>query len=275
MPSLYIVATPIGNLEDISLRALRVLKEVDLIAAEDTRRTRCLLSAHKIKTRLTSYHEHNKKAKLPYLLEQLKQKDIALVSEAGMPGLSDPGYELITAAIEHGIPVVPIPGASALTTALVVSGLPIDRFIYLGFLPARAGERRRLLKSVADQPYTIVAFEAPHRLIASLKDLQEILGDRQLAVCRELTKLHEEVFRGRISEAIEHFAQPRGEFTLVIAGKKPAEPEPDAEIEQKLSALYNQGTSAREAISQVSHATGIGRKKLYRTWLKIAGGTER
>jgi len=275
VPSLYIVATPIGNLEDISLRALRVLKEVDLIAAEDTRRTRCLLSAYNIKTRLTSYHEHNKKAKLPYLLEQLEQKDIALVSEAGMPGLSDPGYELIVAAIERGIPVVPIPGASALTTALVVSGLRIDRFIYLGFLPARAGERRRLLESVADQPYTIVAFEAPHRLTASLKDIRETLGDRQLAVCRELTKLHEEVFRGTISEAIDHFVQPRGEFTLVIAGGKAEETEPDAEIEQKLSELYHQGTSAKEAVSRISRTTGIRRKKLYQTWLKIAGGTER
>lgn len=246
-----------------------------MIAAEDTRRTRRLLSTYNIKTPLTSYHEHNKKAKLPYLLEQLEHKDIALVSEAGMPGLSDPGYELITAAIERGITVVPIPGASALPTALVVSGLPIDRFVYLGFLPARAGERRRLLKSMADQPHTIVAFEAPHRLASTFKDLQEILGDRQIAVCRELTKLHEEVFRGRISEAIEHFVQPKGEFTLVIAGKRPREAEVDIEVEKRLSILHDRGLGAKQAISRVSQDTGIRKKKLYQTWLKIAGGTER
>jgi 16S rRNA (cytidine1402-2'-O)-methyltransferase len=252
-----------------------VLKEVDLIAAEDTRRTRCLLSTYNINTRLTSYHKHNNKAKLPYLLEQLKEKNIALVSEAGMPGLSDPGYELITAAIERNIPVIPIPGASALTTALVVSGLPISRFLYLGFLPGRAGERRRLLKSIADQPYTIVAFEAPHRLISSLRDIREILGDRQLAACRELTKIHEEVFRGTVTQALEHFVQPRGEFTLVIAGKTPEELEISGEIRQKLSALHRQGAGAREAISQISRETGIRKKKLYQVWLEITGGTKK
>ncbi len=256
------------------MRALRVLKEVSLIAAEDTRTTRRLLSAYNIKTPLTSYHEHNEKSKLSYLLECLKEKDIALVSEAGMPGLSDPGYELITAAIEHNIAVVPIPGASALTTALVVSGLPTARFLYLGFLPARRGERQRLLRSVADEPYTLVAFEAPHRLTSCLKDLKEILGDRRLAVCRELTKVHEEVFRGRISEAIDHFVQPRGEFTLVIAGEEPTPPEPDLNVEQQLQMLYHQGIGAREAISRVSRATGIRRKKLYQLWLRISGGSK-
>lgn len=245
-----------------------------MIAAEDTRTTRHLLSKYKIRTPLTSYHEHNKKSKLPYLLRCLEEKDIALVSEAGMPGLSDPGYELIAAAIERNIPVVPVPGPSALTTALAVSGLPVDRFLYLGFLPARRRERQRLLRSVADEPYTIVAFEAPHRLISCLEDLKEILGDRRLAVCRELTKLHEEVFRGRISEAIKHFSQPRGEFTLVIAGREPTEPEPDAQVEKELHALHQQGISAREAISRVSQTTGIRRKKLYQLWLKIVGGTE-
>lgn len=275
MPSLYIVATPIGNLEDISLRALRVLQEVNLIAAEDTRTTRHLLRTYNIRTPLVSYHEHNKESRLPYLLECLKERDIALVSEAGMPGLSDPGYELIAAAIERSIPVVPVPGPSALTTALVVSGLPTNRFLYLGFLPARRGQRQRLLRSVADEPYTIVAFEAPHRLASSLKDLRDILGDRRLAVCRELTKLHEEVFRGTVSEAIDHFAQPRGEFTLVIAGKEPAEPEPDAEIERELQRLQRRGVSAREAITKVSQATGIRRKKLYQLWLRTFGGAER
>ena len=231
MPTLYVIATPIGNLEDISLRALRLLREVKLVAAEDTRTTRHLLNAYEIKTSLTSYHEHNKKAKLGYLLSCLEKDDIALVSEAGMPGLSDPGYEFITAAIARGIPVVPIPGASAVTTALVVSGLPTEQFVYLGFLPRRQGKRRRLFNSVANEPRTIVAFEAPHRLRETLSDIQETLGDRQLAICRELTKFYEEVFRGKVSQAIEHFTEPRGEFTLVIGGK--AEEKVTRRLEEK------------------------------------------
>jgi len=219
MPVLYVIATPIGNLEDISLRALRLLREVKLIAAEDTRTTRHLLNAHNIKTPLTSYHEHSKKAKLDYLLNYLEKEDLALVSEAGMPGLSDPGYELIVAAIERGISVVPIPGASAVITALVVSGLPTDQFLYLGFLPRRKGQRQRLLSSIVDEPRTIVAFETPHRLKKALSDIEEIIGNRRLSVCRELTKVHEEIFRGRVSQAREHFVEPRGEFTLVIEGK--------------------------------------------------------
>ena len=219
MPVLYVIATPIGNLEDISLRALRLLQEVKLIAAEDTRTTRHLLNAHNIKTPLTSYHEHSKRAKLDYLLNYLEKEDLALVSEAGMPGLSDPGYELIVAAIERGISVVPIPGPSAVVTALVVSGLPTDQYLYLGFLPRRKGQRQRLLSSVVDEPRTIVAFETPHRLRETLIDVEEILGNRRLSVCRELTKVHEEIFRGRVSQAREHFREPRGEFSLVIEGK--------------------------------------------------------
>jgi len=219
MPVLYVIATPIGNLEDISLRALCLLQEVKLIAAEDTRTTRHLLNAHNIKTPLTSYHEHSKRAKLDYLLNYLDKEDIALVSEAGMPGLSDPGYKLIVAAIERGISVVPIPGASAVITALVVSGLPTDQFIYLGFLPRRKGQRQRLLNSIVDERRTIVAFETPHRLREALSDIEEILGNRRLSVCRELTKIHEEIFRGRVSQAREYFAEPRGEFSLVIEGK--------------------------------------------------------
>jgi 16S rRNA (cytidine1402-2'-O)-methyltransferase len=219
MPVLYIIATPIGNLEDISLRALRLLREVKLIAAEDTRTTRRLLNAYNIKTPLTSYHEHSERAKLDYLLNYLEKEDMALVSEAGMPGLSDPGYELIVAAIERGIPVVPIPGASAVITALVVSGLPTDQFLYVGFLPRRKGQRQRLLSSIIEEPRTIVAFETPHRLREALSDIEEILGDRRISVCRELTKIHEEIFRGRVSQAKEHFVEPRGEFSLVIEGK--------------------------------------------------------
>ena len=216
---LYIVATPIGNLEDISLRALRILGDVKLIAAEDTRKTRRLLNAYDIETRLISYHEHSNRARLGYLLDYLENEDLALVSEAGMPGLSDPGYELIVAAIEHGISVVPVPGASAVITALVVSGLPTDQFLYVGFLPRRKGQRQRLLSSIVDEPRTIVAFETPHRLREALSDIEEILGKRRLSVCRELTKVHEEIFRGRVSQAREHFVEPRGEFSLVIEGK--------------------------------------------------------
>jgi 16S rRNA (cytidine1402-2'-O)-methyltransferase len=219
MPVLYVIATPIGNLEDISLRALRLLQDVKLIAAEDTRTTRRLLNAYRIKTPLTSYHEHSKRAKLDHLLDYLEKDDLALVSEAGMPGLSDPGYELIVAAIGRGISVVPVPGASAVITALVVSGLPTDQFLYVGFLPRRKGQRQRLLSSIVDEPRTIVAFETPHRLNEALSDIGEILGDRRLSVCRELTKVHEEIFRGRVSQATGHFVEPRGEFSLVIEGK--------------------------------------------------------
>ena len=219
MAILYVVATPIGNLEDISLRALRVLREVKLIAAEDTRKTRRLLNAYNIETPLTSYHEHSKRAKLDYLLSYLEKEDLALVSEAGMPGLSDPGYDLIVAAIERGISVVPVPGPSAVITALVVSGLPTDQFVYVGFLPRRKGQRQRLLNSIVDEPRTIVAFEAPHRLREALTDIEEILGDRRMSVCRELTKIYEEIFRGRVSQAREYFVEPRGEFSLVIEGK--------------------------------------------------------
>ena len=219
MPALYVIATPIGNLEDISLRALRLLREVKLIAAEDTRTTRRLLTAYDIKTPLTSYHEHSKRAKLDYILDYLEKEDLALVSEAGMPGLSDPGYELIVAAIGRGISVVPIPGASAVITALVVSGLPTDQFVYVGFLPRRKGQRQRLLNSIAEERRTIVAFETRHRLTEVFNEIEEILGDRRLCVCRELTKVHEEIFRGRVSQARDHFAEPRGEFSLVIEGK--------------------------------------------------------
>jgi len=201
------------------LRALKVLRQVELIAAEDTRRTKHLLSKYEVKTPVTSYHEHNKRTKLPRLLRHLEQKDLALVSEAGMPGISDPGYELVAAAIERGVKVAPIPGPSAITAALAASGLPTRQFIYLGFLPRKKGERRKLLQSLSEEQRTLVAFESPHRLRATLEDLRDVLGERRLAIGRELTKLHEEVFYGTPSEALEHFPQPRGEFTLVIAGK--------------------------------------------------------
>ena len=270
MPNLYVVATPIGNLEDISLRALRVLREVRLIAAEDTRKTKRLLNAYGIQTPMTSYHEHNKKTKLDYILNYLKEDDVALVSEAGMPGVSDPGYELIGAATRTGIPVIPVPGPSAVITALVVSGLPTDRFLYLGFLPRRAGARKQALKSVAQEPGTLLILEAPHRLQPTLNDLQLVLGDRQIAVCRELTKLHEEVFRGTISQAIARFTEPRGEFTLVIEGKKEEKHRKSGEdIEKRLCDMYQSGVKAKEAIARVAEETGLSRRELYRSWLKM------
>lgn len=270
MTNLYVVATPIGNLEDISLRALRILREVKLIAAEDTRKTKRLLNAYRIQTPMTSYHEHNKKIKLDYILNHLKEGDIALVSEAGMPGISDPGYELIRASTRAGIQVVPVPGPSAVITALVVSGLPTDRFLYLGFLPRRASARKQALKSVAQETVTLVILEAPHRLQPTLNDLQLLLGDRQIAVCRELTKLHEEVFRGTIGQAIARFAEPRGEFTLVIEGKKAEEHQiSNKDVEQRLCDMYQSGAKTKEAIVRVAGETGISRRELYRTFLKI------
>ncbi len=270
MPSLYVVATPIGNLEDISLRALRTLREVKLIIAEDTRKTKRLLNTHNIKTPTTSYHEHNKWTKLGYILSRLDGEDAALVSEAGMPGISDPGYELIVAASQRGIPIVPIPGPSVVITALVVSGLPAGRFTYIGFLPRRAGDRRRLLQSVADEHGTIIAFESPHRLPAALNDILQVLGDRKVAVCRELTKIHEEVFRGRISQAIEHFTEPRGEFTLVIEGKSEKDkPQLTEDIERRLHNMRLSGVTAKEAITEVAGDTGLSKKELYRAWLRL------
>ena len=220
MSTLYLVATPIGNLEDITLRAIRILTEVSLIAAEDTRKTKRLLSAHKIETPLTSYHEHNKKAKLPRLLKSFQDGNIALVSEAGMPGINDPGYDLVQAALEHNIDVVPIPGASAITTGLAVSGLTAEQFIHLGFLPRKTGQRKKILESVADQPRSIVTFESPHRLLSALKDIDAVMGERRIAVCREMTKIYEEVFRGTAAQALVYFNKPKGEFTLIIGKTK-------------------------------------------------------
>ncbi len=268
---LYIVATPIGNLEDVTLRALETLHEVKLIAAEDTRRTRQLLAAYDIKTPITSYHEHNKRTKLNYIMDCLKDQDVALVSDAGMPGISDPGYELIVACTQQGIPVVPIPGPSVVITALAVSGLDTGRFTYVGFLPRKAGARQQLLKSVADEYATIVVLESPHRLLAALNDILAVLGNRKVAVCRELTKIHEEVFRGEINQAIAHFTKPRGEFTLVIDGKKePEKPKLTPDIKRQLQALRRSGIAAKEAVAKLAEKTGVSRKELYRAWLKLS-----
>jgi len=271
MPTLYVVATPIGNLGDVSLRALRTLSEVKLIAAEDTRRTKRLLVTYDIKTPMTSYHERNKWTKLDYILGCLEEGDVALVSNAGTPGIADPGYELIVAANRRGIPVVPIPGPSVIIMALVVSGLPTEKFVYIGYLPHKASGRQRLLQSVADEYGTIVVLETPHRLLAALNDMLLILGDRRIAVCRELTKLHEEVFRGTISQAIEHFNEPRGEFTLVVEGRGGKDkPQLTEDIERQLHHLRQSGATAKEAIARMSKETGLSRKELYRAWLKLA-----
>jgi 16S rRNA (cytidine1402-2'-O)-methyltransferase len=270
MPTLYVVATPIGNLEDMTFRAVRVLKEVALIASEDTRTTRRLLNHFEIKTPLTSYFEHNKKSKLDYLLSKLVEGDLALVSEAGMPGISDPGYELVVAAHDKGIQVMPVPGASAFISALAVSGLPTDACRYLGFLPRKAGDRKRLLESVAGETVTLAAYEAPHRLLEALHDILSVLGNRRLAVCRELTKLHEEVFLGTVEEALAHFAEPRGEITLIIQGCVEAIPQPESgEVLARLDKIKQSGASAREAVAQVASETGISRRELYREWLKL------
>ena len=273
MGTLYLVATPIGNLEDITLRALRILGEVPLIAAEDTRTTRKLLTHHGIRgQRLLSYTERNRRSRTPAILAALQQGDVALVSDAGTPGISDPGMHLVEAAVAAGYLVAPVPGPSALTAALVASGLPARRFHYLGFLPRQASHRRRLLRQVAALPETLVAFEAPHRLRAALADLRETLGDRRVAVCRELTKLHEEIFRGTLSQALEHFAEPRGECTLIIEGAGDTKPKLQAPegIDDELRALRAQGERARDAVRTVVRHTGRSRQEVYRRWLALS-----
>lgn len=267
MGTLYLVGTPIGNLEDITLRALRTLKEVGLIAAEDTRRARILVRRYEIETPVISYFEGNKLVKLGRVLDALDTGDVALISEAGMPGLSDPGYELVRAAIERGYPVVPVPGPSASVAALVVSGLPSDSFLYLGFLPRRRNERRRLLAEVAGERRTLIAFEAPHRLRKSLADIEAALGDRPLAVCRELTKLYEEMWRGTVSEARAHFekVEPRGEFTLVVGGAPEEGQRWDEEhVRAALKELLAQGMPRPAAARRIAAASGWGRSQVYK-----------
>ncbi len=269
MPALYIVATPIGNLEDITLRALRVLKEVGLIAAEDTRTTNILLRHYNIKTPLTSYHERNKEKKLDYLLQTLQEKDIALVSDAGTPGMSDPGYKLIAAAIEQGITVIPVPGVAAPIAAVMASGLPLQQFTFIGFLPRQKGERRNLLEAISGEKRTLVIFEAPHRVQAALQDIRDILGNRRVAICREMTKIHEEVFRGTVEQAREHFTEPRGEFTLVIEGNTGTTEIETDKLLTELRHLRQKGIPAHEATRQLAEITGLPRKELYRLWLSL------
>lgn len=268
MGTLFLVATPIGNLEDISLRALRVLKEAVLIAAEDTRQTHKLLQRYEISTPAISYHEHNKLSRVDEILNALGSGDVALVSDAGMPGLNDPGYELVSAALRTGNLVSVVPGASAPVAALVISGLPTDAFTYLGYLPRRTVERRRRLAEVVALPYTLIFLETPHRLREALQDLLDVLGDRSVAVARELTKLYEEVFRGSMSQALAHFTQnePRGEFTLVIAGQvgQPAGPWGEDQLTEALRSGLDEGQPASQLASAVAARSGWARREVYR-----------
>jgi 16S rRNA (cytidine1402-2'-O)-methyltransferase len=264
---LYLVATPIGNLEDISARALRVLREVSLIAAEDTRQTGKLLSHFDIHTPTTSYFEHNKLNKLDSILDRLAIGDVALVSDGGFPGISDPGYELVREAIVRGFTVSPIPGPSAVLAALVVSGFPTDAFVFLGFLPRKAGERAKVLQANVADTRTLICLEAPHRLIET--DIARELGNRRVAVCRELTKLYEEVFRGTATEAIAHFSagEVRGEITLVIEGytaDTEAESWDEARIRQSLTDLLAQGVKRKEAAKQVAAQSGWEGRDVYK-----------
>ena len=272
--TLYIVATPIGNLEDITLRALRVLGEVSLVAAEDTRTTRKLLSHYDIDTPCTSYHDHNRVSKLPSILNALEQGDVALVSDAGTPAISDPGAELAVAADQAGYVVVPVPGPSSVTAALSVAGIELDQFIYLGFLPRRGGPRRKLFESLIGDRRALIAFEAPHRVSETLTDIRDTLGDRQVVVCRELTKLHEEVFRGTVTGALRHFVEHRGEFTLIVRGAN-VDSEPDgARAEQAREILHEEskrGRRAKDAITSAS-VTGLSKNDLYRLWVEIREG---
>ena len=272
MPTLYIVATPIGNLEDITLRALRILREVGLIAAEDTRVTRKLLSHYDIHIPLTSFNEHNQAARIPELLAALSENDVALVSDAGTPGVNDPGQSLVQAASIESIPVVVIPGASAVTSAVAVSGLVDEAFLYLGFLPRKQGERAKLLQSLVNETRPVVAFESPHRLRRSLEDMLAMLGDRRIAVCREMTKLYEEVFRGSISDAMAYFVHPKGEFTLVIEGGAQSDRD-DAGMEALARTLLEEmradGAGARHAVTHAIAVTGLSRRRAYALWLDV------
>ncbi len=274
MSTLYLVATPIGNLEDISVRGLRTLREVRLIAAEDTRHTARLLQHYDIHTPCMSYHEHNKLVRLEKVLEALEQGDVALVSDAGTPALNDPGYELVRAVIAAGHAVSPIPGACAPITALVASGLPTDSFLYLGYFPRKRSERERLLKQVSGFPYTLIFLEAPNRVLPALEQMQAELGDRQMAVGRELTKLHEEIFRGSLSKAIKHFSEnpPRGEFTLVVAGctdqpERWTEDQLNKELERRLAG----GESGSQAAAWLAEPSGWSRREIYTHLLQKQG----
>lgn len=271
--TLYIVATPIGNLEDITQRALRVLREVDLIACEDTRHTQKLLNHFGVTTRTISYHEHNERERAAQLCELIEQgSNVALVSDAGTPLISDPGFRIVNAAVERGINVVPVPGTAAFVAALATSGLPTDQFLFAGFLPPRATARRAKLEELRTIPATLVFYEAPHRIATALKDAADVLGNRQAVVARELTKLHEEILRGNLRELAEQFAARniKGEIVLVIGAESTAssttevESASPARLVERVHELETQGTSAKEALKIASRELGIKRAEAYR-----------
>ena len=269
--TLYVVATPIGNLADITQRALQILKDVELIACEDTRHTRKLLQHFGINTKTTSYHEHNENQRGDELLDLLKQgSNIAVVSDAGTPAISDPGFRLVRSAIENEITVVPVPGPSALITALVAAGLPTDEFFFAGFLPARASARQTRLRELASVPGTLIFYEAPHRLAATLKDAYETLGEREAVVARELTKLHEEVRRGRLSDLVEHYSQvePRGEIVLLIDRNSIETGEAESNSERSVGELVAQfeaeGIDHRAALKKAARELKLSRAEAYR-----------
>lgn len=280
MNTLYLVATPIGNLEDMSPRAVRILREAHLVAAEDTRHSGRLLAHFDIHTPLTSYFEHNKLGKLDVILAALAEGDVALISDAGMPGINDPGYELVRAALEAGYTVSPVPGPSAPVAALAASGLPGDAFLYLGYLPRKPSERRAFLADVAGLAYTLLFLETPHRLLDALEDIQAVLGERQIAIARELTKLHEEIWRGTVAGAREYFERnpPRGEFTLVVAGKASSLDEARWS-EERLRGEIASGLGGDESASALSRRlareSGWERRVIYETVNKMRGDGEK
>ncbi|MUL38909.1 16S rRNA (cytidine(1402)-2'-O)-methyltransferase [Gloeocapsopsis dulcis] len=271
---LYVVGTPIGNLEDITFRAVRILQSVDLIAAEDTRHTGKLLHHFQVATPQLSYHEHNRNSRIPELVQKLSEgKAIALVTDAGMPGISDPGYELVKACIAANISVVPIPGPSAVITALCAAGLPTDRFVFEGFLPTKGKERQQRKEALETESRTMIFYESPHRLRQTLQDFATFFGqDRQIVLARELTKLHEEFWRGSIADAIAHYNQrePQGEYTLVVAGVPPSKPHlTEAEIKAELQKIMAQGISRSQASRQLAKEISLSRSKIYQIALAL------
>jgi 16S rRNA (cytidine1402-2'-O)-methyltransferase len=277
---LYIVGTPIGNLEDITLRALRVLREVDLIAAEDTRQVRKILNKYDIRNQSISYHEHNEASQSQRIVNELiTGKDVALVSDAGTPGISDPGYRLVNLALKKGVEVIPVPGPSALVASLSISGLPTDCFFFAGFLPAKKGERIKKLQEYKNYSSTLVFYEAPHRIVKSLQDILSVLGNRQIVMARELTKMHEEALHGNVDEVISLLKarQVKGEITLLIDGKKIEKiiHIADIDLEDKIKELKKTGLTEKEAMKKVARQLNISKSDVYRELLRVKNLAEK
>ncbi len=271
---LYICPTPIGNLEDITLRTLRILKEVDLIAAEDTRHTIKLLNHYDIKKPLISYHEHNKIVKGNILIEKLKNgMNIGLVTDAGMPGISDPGVDIINLSIKNDIKIIALPGATASITGLVISGLPTDKFVFEGFLPSKRKDRLNELERLKTEERTIIIYEAPHRILALLKDMKEVIGNRQISISRELTKIHEETFRGTIDQGLDKFEKekPKGEFVLIIRGAEAVEEDlfPDITIKEQIKYYMEEGLTKKDAVKKVAQLRNISKNLVYKESIDI------